>query len=214
MYRVDESRRGRTLTLLARAGDIEEGHLPEAWREVPLVLLCPVAGEVDPGLAAAFDAGVGRGLAAGVDAGARPRTGSSRREPWEDADLVLPHAHSVVVSEEDVEPFEKDVLEWFDRVPVGRRHARRRAARPSSSTASRITSSPTRRPRWTDGRRRRLRHGAPHRVRARGQSLGRRGRGGLRGGDVGRGAGRGRAFPIGRPWTPGCARYRRRQAGG
>src|SRR5512132_3981616 len=34
MYRVDESRQGRTLTLLARAGDIEEGDLPEAWREV------------------------------------------------------------------------------------------------------------------------------------------------------------------------------------
>ena len=54
-YRVDESRQGRTLTLLARAADIEEGHLPESWREVPLVMLCPVANEVDPGLAAVFE---------------------------------------------------------------------------------------------------------------------------------------------------------------
>jgi sugar/nucleoside kinase (ribokinase family) len=50
---------------------------------------------------------------------ARGKDGVVVPQRWEDADLVLPHAHSVVVSEEDVEPFEKDALEWFQRVPVG-----------------------------------------------------------------------------------------------
>ena len=50
---------------------------------------------------------------------ARGKGGVVAPQRWEDADLVLPHAHSVVVSEEDVEPFEKDALEWFQRVPVG-----------------------------------------------------------------------------------------------
>ena len=118
MYRVDESRQGRTLTLLARAEDIEEGHLPEAWREVPLVLLCPVANEVDPGLAAVFEQASVGVLPQGWMR-ARGKDGVVAPQRWEDADLVLPHAHSVVVSEEDVEPFEKDALEWFQRVPVG-----------------------------------------------------------------------------------------------
>jgi sugar/nucleoside kinase (ribokinase family) len=39
--------------------------------------------------------------------------------PWEDADLVLPHVQAVVVSIEDIEPFQKEALEWFQRVPLG-----------------------------------------------------------------------------------------------
>ena len=81
-------------------------------------MLCPVANEVDPGLAAAFDAGVGRGAAAGVDAGAWEGWGR-RAAAMGGCGPGAPHAHSVVVSEEDVEPFEKDALDWFQRVPVG-----------------------------------------------------------------------------------------------
>jgi len=40
-------------------------------------------------------------------------------QPWEDADLVLPHVQAVVVSIEDIEPFQKEALEWFQRVPMG-----------------------------------------------------------------------------------------------
>jgi hypothetical protein len=118
VFRVEPSKAGRVLTLLGRAADIEETHLPEAWREVPLVLLCPVANEVDPALAGEFaEASVGvlpQGWMRGRGAG-----GVVTPQPWEDADLVLPHAQAVVVSVEDVEPFEKEALEWFQRVPVG-----------------------------------------------------------------------------------------------
>ena len=118
VYRVDTTGRERVLTLRARAGDIEEAQLPEAWAEAPLALLCPVANEVDPGLASAFaEASVGvlpQGWMRARGAG-----GVVEPQPWEDADLVLPHAQLVVVSAEDIAPFEKDALEWFQRVPIG-----------------------------------------------------------------------------------------------
>ena len=104
--------------MLGRAADIEQTHLPEAWRVAPLVLLCPVANEVDPVLAGEFaEASVGvlpQGWMRARGAG-----GVVTPQPWEDADLVLPHAQAVVVSVEDVEPFEKEALEWFQRVPMG-----------------------------------------------------------------------------------------------
>jgi sugar/nucleoside kinase (ribokinase family) len=106
------------LTLLSRAGDIEEGHLPEEWARAPLALLCPVAGEVDPALAGAFvEASIGVMPQGWMRA--RGKGGVVTPQPWEDADLVLPHAQSVVVSIEDVEPFEKDAFEWFQHVPLG-----------------------------------------------------------------------------------------------
>src|SRR5215468_5394857 len=54
-YRLGEADGGRTLTLLARAADLELEHLPAAWRGAPLALLSPVAAEVDPALAGAFE---------------------------------------------------------------------------------------------------------------------------------------------------------------
>jgi sugar/nucleoside kinase (ribokinase family) len=45
--------------------------------------------------------------------------GAVSPQPWEDADLVLPHVQALVVSIEDIEPFEKEALEWFQRVPLG-----------------------------------------------------------------------------------------------
>ncbi len=117
VFRVAESPQGRNLTLLARARDIEESHLPAEWRGVPVAMLCPVAGEVDPALAGALtEASLGV-----VPQGwmrARGTGGAITPQPWEDADLVLPHAQLVVVSLEDIEPFEKDAIEWFQQVPL------------------------------------------------------------------------------------------------
>src|SRR5262245_12397711 len=54
VFELEESSEGRRLRLLARAADLEESHLPEAWREAPLGMLCPVINEVDPALCARF----------------------------------------------------------------------------------------------------------------------------------------------------------------
>src|SRR5712692_782206 len=54
-YRLGESRGTRTLTLVSRAADLGVEELPAAWRAVPLAVLGPVAGEVDPALAGVFE---------------------------------------------------------------------------------------------------------------------------------------------------------------
>lgn len=116
--RLTEGRRVRELAILARATDLEPDALPEAWRDVGLGVLCPVAGEVDPALATAFPETSLVALPQGWMR-ARGAGGVVSPQPWEDADLVLPHVQAVVVSLEDIEPFQKEALEWFQRVPVG-----------------------------------------------------------------------------------------------
>jgi sugar/nucleoside kinase (ribokinase family) len=116
--RIAPGRRVRDLAVLARATDLEAAALPEEWSDASLGALCPVAGEVDPALAAAFPE---TSLVALPQGWMRQRGagGVVTPQPWEDADLVLPHVQGVVVSLEDIEPFPKEALEWFQRVPLG-----------------------------------------------------------------------------------------------
>jgi sugar/nucleoside kinase (ribokinase family) len=116
--RIADGRRGRELAILGRAADLEAGALPDEWQDVGLAALCPVTGEVDPALAAAFPEASTVALPQGWMR-QRGAGGVVSPQPWEDADLVLPHAQAVVVSAEDIEPFQKEALEWFQRVPVG-----------------------------------------------------------------------------------------------
>ncbi|HEY7041783.1 MAG TPA: PfkB family carbohydrate kinase [Methylomirabilota bacterium] len=113
-----EGRPVRRLSVLSRAADLEAAALPEEWRDASLGALCPIVAEVDPALAAAF---ADTSLVALPQGWMRQRGpgGLVSPQPWEDADLVLPHVQSVVVSIEDIEPFQKEALEWFQRVPVG-----------------------------------------------------------------------------------------------
>jgi sugar/nucleoside kinase (ribokinase family) len=116
VYEVDETSAVRQLKLVARAADLDSDRLPEEWRRAPLALLCPVAGEVDPDLAARFAGSLGV-----VPQGWMRRRGPGgvvAPQPWDDAPIVLPHAQALVVSDEDVEPFQDDALEWFQSVPV------------------------------------------------------------------------------------------------
>jgi len=88
----------RTLTLLSRAVDLEAEHLPAAWREAPLAVLGPVANEVDPALAGAFDDASVAVLPQGWMR-KRGRGGLIAPQPWEDAEAVLPWTQLLVVSE-------------------------------------------------------------------------------------------------------------------
>jgi 1D-myo-inositol 3-kinase len=108
----------RTLTLNARAADLEAEDLPPEWATASLALLCPVINEVDPALAAAFEE---------ASLGVLPQGWLRRREAggavvpqeWEDAAAVLAHVQLLVASEEDVAHCREDALEWFERVPLG-----------------------------------------------------------------------------------------------
>jgi sugar/nucleoside kinase (ribokinase family) len=122
-FRIGRGRVGpggptRELAVLARATDLEAAALPEGWRDAPLGALAPVAGEVDPAFAAAFEETSLLALPQGWMR-QRGKGGILSPQPWEDADLVLPHVQVLVVSLEDIEPFQKEALEWFEQVPVG-----------------------------------------------------------------------------------------------
>ena len=117
-YRLGQSRGARTLSLLSRAADIEVEHLPAAWRESPLAVLCPVAGEVDPALAGVFDDAAVAVLPQGWMR-KRGRGGLMGAQPWEDAADVLPRTQSLVLSEEDLPTGEAVAVAWLQQVPLG-----------------------------------------------------------------------------------------------
>ena len=116
-YRLGQSKGVRTLTLLSRAADLEATHLPAAWRGTPLAMLSPVAGEVDPALAGAFEDAAVAVLPQGWMR-KRGRGGLMGPQPWEDSGAVLPQAQLVVLSEEDVPGGEQAAVAWLQQVPL------------------------------------------------------------------------------------------------
>jgi sugar/nucleoside kinase (ribokinase family) len=117
-YRLGESKGARTLTLLSRAADLETEHLPAAWRGAALAVLCPVAGEVDPALAGAFEDAAVAMLPQGWMR-KRGRGGLIGPQPWEDADDLLPQTQLLVLSEEDLPRGDEAALAWLQQVPLG-----------------------------------------------------------------------------------------------
>jgi len=117
-YRLGQSRGARTLTLLSRAADLETEHLPAAWRGAPLAMLCPVAGEVDPALASAFEDAAVAVLPQGWMR-KRSRGGLVGPQPWEDADDVLSRTQLLVLSEEDLPGGDAAAVAWLQQVPLG-----------------------------------------------------------------------------------------------
>jgi len=117
-YRLGTSKGARTLTLLSRAADLEAEHLPAAWRGAPLVVLSPVAGEVDPALAGAFEDAAVAVLPQGWMR-KRGRGGLMGFQPWEDAVAVLPQTQLLVLSEEDLPGGEEAAVAWLQQVPLG-----------------------------------------------------------------------------------------------
>ncbi len=88
-----------------RASPIGPKHLPEAWRMAKIVLLGPVAGEVDPALAACFPESL---VGAGAQGWLREIAADSSVRPvppeeW-DAGAVLEYADALFLSDEDIPP--------------------------------------------------------------------------------------------------------------
>jgi sugar/nucleoside kinase (ribokinase family) len=126
-YRVGGSGGSRTLTLLARAEDIEVQHIPQDWKSASLAVLCPIAAEVDPALVGVFDDASLAVLPQGWMR-ARGKGGVVIPQPWEDADDVLPLTQLLVLSEEDVPGSEETAVKWFQQVPLGAITRARRGA--------------------------------------------------------------------------------------
>ena len=117
-YQLGQSRGARTLTLLSRAADLETEHLPPAWRGAPLAVLCPVAGEVDPALAGAFEDAAVAMLPQGWMR-KRGRGGLMGPQSWEDAADVLPRTQLLVLSEEDLPGDDAGAVAWLQQLPLG-----------------------------------------------------------------------------------------------
>ncbi len=93
----------RSQEMPQRASDIGANDLPEAWRAAPVVLLGPVAGEVDESLASSFS---GRLVGAGAqgwlrEVGPHAQVRPVPPERWE-ASAVLERVGALFVSDEDV----------------------------------------------------------------------------------------------------------------
>ncbi|MCH8346338.1 MAG: ribokinase, partial [Chloroflexi bacterium] len=109
---------GRVQYVLQRAPLITAAALPDDWRGAGIVLLGPVAGEVDAALADCFPQAL-IGVSAqgwlreiGPDSRVRPVP----PERWQ-GDPLLRQAHVLFVSDEDLPPSSKPVLEkWSRRV--------------------------------------------------------------------------------------------------
>ena len=117
IFEVTQGGAGRVLRLVSRAADLEQVHLPPAWRRAALAILCPVANEVDPALAGSFPEGA---LALVPQGWMRKRgpEGVIEPEPWDEPEALLVHAQWLVMSEEDTAPFPDSAREWVDRVPL------------------------------------------------------------------------------------------------
>jgi sugar/nucleoside kinase (ribokinase family) len=110
-------REGRTLWLRHRANEIEADMVPPEWREARMVYLCPVANEVDPGLAAGFS---GSSVGVGAQGWFRSSGPEIAPVPWKSAAFVLPYTQALFLSHEDVAGLEPgEIREHFQKVPVG-----------------------------------------------------------------------------------------------
>jgi sugar/nucleoside kinase (ribokinase family) len=117
-FEHDVRRTPRALRVPSRARALTAADVPEDWTDAPLVLLAPVAEEVDPHLATAF---AGPTLAAAAQGWTRALGPAGEVTPaaWRPAPFLLDRLQAIFVSSEDVAGQEEAAFEWFQRVPIG-----------------------------------------------------------------------------------------------
>jgi sugar/nucleoside kinase (ribokinase family) len=103
--------------LLGRADPIELTPLPDAWRDPEVLLLCPVAGELEGSLAPAFVAGCVGAIAQGwlreVD-----RAGRVSPRDWAHPEHDLAGVHVLFLSEHDLPRGAEQARNFLDHVPI------------------------------------------------------------------------------------------------
>jgi sugar/nucleoside kinase (ribokinase family) len=112
----------RHQVLLSRAGRVHVGPLPEEWRRPDVLLLAPLAGEIEGALAPAFEAEVVGAVAQGWVREFAP-DGAVSACDWRDPGGALAGVHVLFVSQHDLpsgglQP--RDFLAWVPMVAVTR----------------------------------------------------------------------------------------------
>jgi 1D-myo-inositol 3-kinase len=109
---------GRVSHVRALAAPLTAADVPDDWHGASLILLAPVLDEVDPMIATLFtDGAVGAAAQgwlrhAGADGLVAPRA-------WHSPELLLQSVQALFLSREDIRGQEGEVVEWFQRMPVG-----------------------------------------------------------------------------------------------
>lgn len=117
-FEYDAKGERRTMRVPSVAEALGPDDVPADWREAPLVLLAPVANEVDPDIFTAFSNPTLAAAAQGWLRGLRP-DGTVGPTPWVPPPALLASLQALVMSAEDVAGEEEAALEWFERVPLG-----------------------------------------------------------------------------------------------
>jgi 1D-myo-inositol 3-kinase len=112
----------RHQVLLSRAGPVHVGPLPETWRRPDVLLLAPLAAEIEGALAPTFEAEAVGAVAQGWVRDFAPDGAVSPRE-WRDPGAALAGVHVLFVSQHDLPPGgqqPRDFLTWVPMVAVTR----------------------------------------------------------------------------------------------
>jgi sugar/nucleoside kinase (ribokinase family) len=109
---------GRVSHVRAVASPLTAADVPEDWRAAPLTLLAPVVDEVDPMIATLFTDGAVGAAAQGWVRHVQP-DGLVIPRPWTSPERLLQSVQALFLSREDIRGEEAEVVEWFQRMPVG-----------------------------------------------------------------------------------------------
>lgn len=109
---------GRQQFLHGRAAPLTLSSVPQAWRDTPIVLLAPVAQEIDASVVGGFPnslvAATPQGWLRQWDA-----DGVVTSSPLASPDILLPHLRALILSREDIGSSADTVLgEWARTVPL------------------------------------------------------------------------------------------------
>jgi len=109
---------GRVSHVRAVAGALTMADVPDDWRGASLTLLAPVLDEVDPMIATLFADGAVGAAAQGWLRHTAP-DGLVVPRAWRSPECLLQSVQALFLSREDIRGQEDEVVEWFQRMPVG-----------------------------------------------------------------------------------------------
>ena len=106
---------GRQQFLHGRAAPLTLASVPEAWRDAPIVLLGPVAQEIDVSIVGGFPDSL---VAATPQGWLRQwnADGIVTPSPLANAEMLLPHVRALILSREDVGASADDIIERWARI--------------------------------------------------------------------------------------------------
>ena len=110
--------KGRVSHVRAVASPLTADDVPGDWRDASLTLLAPVVDEVDPMIATLFTDGAVGAAAQGWVRQVQP-DGLVVPRTWQSPERLLQSIQALFLSREDILGQVAQVVEWFQRMPVG-----------------------------------------------------------------------------------------------